>query len=200
MNQETQHIFILIPGATGPVFSSSEAENVVQNDRQSQEWEDYPKLIKGLRRLCAERPNLFIFGEHRWSGDNTQANREIAGAYLADRLCGSNGKKACYEAYLGKRVAFHLIGHSHGGNVLNEMTKRAAKACQWPSHWEIKSIIYLSTPFFKYQHQLDTTRLHQDCAIINVTNDFDLTQRVIADFAMYDFMTAIKEMQQETPG
>ncbi|SHO55430.1 hypothetical protein [Vibrio quintilis] len=213
MNHDTKHIFILIAGAVEPVCTCTipgekqhgekrpgEAQPAGSSRVAQSYWEDYPQLIRGLRRLCAERSNLLLFDEHGWSGDNTQANREIAGAYLADRLCGSNGKKAHYEEYLNHRVAFHLIGHSHGGNVLNELTKRAASASEWPSHWEIKSIVYLSTPFFKHQHQLNTTRLHQDCAIINVTNDFDLTQRVVADFSMYDLIAAIKSTEQETPG
>lgn len=142
-------------------------------------WEDNPLLRASLERLDRDYRSLDLFPFHGWSGDNSPDNREIAGAYLADRLM---------EYYHGNRtqeVHFHLLGHSHGGNVINEVCKRAAARSDWPHGWKIRSITYLSTPFFQTLHRVDTTRFHPDCKIINVINDYDLTQRVLADFNLF---------------
>lgn len=147
-------------------------------------WGENEDMIKCLHNMKEEYNNLHILEAHGWSGDNSVKNREIAGSYLADRLCGANGEKAYYKGYLDNHVSFHFIGHSHGGNVINELTKRISNLDEWPDIWKIKSITYLSTPFFKKLHQVNTIKFHKDCKIINVANKFDLTQRVIADFSL----------------
>jgi len=158
-------------------------------------WKDNVEFRNGLSDFKNKYVNCHIFEDHAWSGDNSVHNRKVAGAYLADRLCGVTGKNsyndnpiAYYQRFLKKEkypeVNFHLIGHSHGGNVINEFTKRIAKSPGWPDHWKIKSITYLSTPFFKKLHKPDTSKFHPDCKIINVFNNYDLTQRAIADFSL----------------
>lgn len=201
MSNDTKHIFILVAGTVDPVcLTANSVKRATSYTSSNNYWAENPDFIKGLKALCDEYPQLALFDAHGWSGDNTKENREIAGAYLANRLCGSNGQTAYYSGYRTKNVAFHLIGHSHGGNVLNEFTKRAAIASEWPEQWKINSITYLSTPFFKHQHQLDCRTLSEDCRIINVANDFDLTQRVIADFSMFDLVSACKLVNQNSPG
>ena len=200
MSKETKHIIVLVAGTVDPIcLSPNELKRAASYDSDNNYWAENKAFIQSLKALCNQYSNLALFDAHGWSGDNTKENREIAGAYLANRLCGSNGEAAYYEGYKRLKVAYHLIGHSHGGNVLNEFTKRAAIAPEWPEHWHIKSVTYLSTPFFKYQHILDCTKLSDDCRIVNVTNDFDLTQRVIADFSMYDLVSAWKLAHEHTP-
>lgn len=200
MSNDTIHILVLVAGTVDPIsLSPNDAVRASSYSGKNNYWAENPNFIQGLKHLCDTTPNLALFDAHGWSGDNTKENREIAGAYLANRLCGSNGENAYYSGYRNKKVAFHLIGHSHGGNVLNEFTKRAAVAEEWPDTWQIKSVLYLSTPFFKHQHQLDCSALSPDCRIINVTNDFDITQRVIADFSMYDLASAVAIVSKETP-
>jgi len=200
MSNETRHIFVLVAGTVDPIcLNPNEVTRAASYESNNNYWANNQAFIQGLKDLCEQYPHLALFDAHGWSGDNTKENREIAGAYLANRLCGSMGQQAYYAGYKSKPVAFHLIGHSHGGNVLNEFTKRAAQAAEWPDDWQIKSITYLSTPFFNHQHQLDCSVLHEDCRIINVTNDFDLTQRVIADFSMYDLVSAYKLASDHTP-
>ena len=145
-------------------------------------WQENWAFRTAIEELCRRYNNLHVFTMHGWSGDNAIANREVAGTYLANRLAGKGGEKAFYKAFLGKEVSFHLIGHSHGGNVINELTKRAAQV--WPKKWKIRSVTYLSTPFFQKLHQVNTGAFHPSCKIINVFNEFDLTQRVIADFSL----------------
>ncbi|WP_028300685.1 hypothetical protein [Oceanospirillum beijerinckii] len=200
MDFDTQHIFVLVAGTVDPIcLTPSSIKRASSYTSSNNYWAENTKFIEKLRGLCETHENLALFDAHGWSGDNTKANREIAGAYLANRLCGSNGEVAYYSGYRNRKVAFHLIGHSHGGNVLNEFTKRAAVAPEWPEQWQIKSITYLSTPFFNQLHQLDESRFASDCRIINVTNDFDLTQRVIADFSMYDLVSAYNLVKDDVP-
>lgn len=200
MDSDTKHIFVLVAGTVDPIcLTPSSIKRASSYTSSNNYWAENTKFIEKLKDLCETHENLALFDAHGWSGDNTKTNREIAGAYLANRLCGSNGEVAYYSGYRNKRVAFHLIGHSHGGNVLNEFTKRAAAAPEWPEQWQIKSITYLSTPFFNQLHQLDDSRFTSDCRIINVTNDFDLTQRVIADFSMYDLVSAYNLVKDDAP-
>ena len=197
----TKNIIVLVGGTVDPINyrSSKKIRSHSYSDEGNYYWNDSSKLIKRLNELCNEYEQIALFDAHGWSGKNTKYNREVAGKYLANRLCGSDGEDAYYSGYRNIDVAFHLIGHSHGGNVINELTKRAATAEEWPEQWKIKSIIYLSTPFFDKKHQLNTDVLAPDCKIINVVNDFDLTQRIIADFSMYDLFSAINEINEDTP-
>lgn len=147
-------------------------------------WGTNKPLRDELEKLQKKYRNLHLFVAHGWTGDNSPTNRRIAGAYLADRLCGGNGEKAYYKGFLQSEVSIHLIGHSHGGNVINEFTHRAATSKQWPKQWKIRSITYLSTPFFTRLHPVDTGAFHKDCRVLNVYCKYDLTQRVIADFSL----------------
>lgn len=200
MTNDTRNIIVLVAGTVDPVcLTPNSALRANAYDSTNNYWTDNPELINSLKELCEEYEHLALFDAHGWSGDNTKENREIAGAYLANRLCGSHGETAYYSGYRNKNVVFHLIGHSHGGNVLNEFTKRAAQADEWPSTWKINSVTYLSTPFFKHQHQVNTHVFSPDCKVINVINDFDLTQRVIADFSMHDLVSACSLVNEQTP-
>lgn len=182
------HILILVGGTTDPV-------NTYINDHRSH---SYPgpgdnfywdkKFYEGIQDLEKEFTNLKVFNYHGWSGDNAVKNREIAGAYLVNRLCGTEGEKAFYErTYQNKDIHFHLLGHSHGGNVINEMTKQMAKLKElWPQKWRVKSITYLSTPFFNSIHQakVSSRTFHPEAEVLSLFNSYDLTQRMLADFSM----------------
>lgn len=62
----------------------------------------------------------------------------------------------------------------------------------FPEHWKIKSITYLSTPFFQKKHQLNHGKLHKDCKIINVHNAYDLTQQLVANFSLVNLEGLMK--------
>jgi hypothetical protein len=147
-------------------------------------WQDNRGFRQALVELCKQYSNLHLFRVHGWSGDNAADNRRVAGAYLANRLRGAGGEKAYYKGWLDKPVAFHLIGHSHGGNVINEFTRRAAEMGNWPKLWKIRSITYLSTPFFTTLHPVNTKVFDPECKVLNVHCQYDLTQRVVADFSL----------------
>ncbi|WP_397363474.1 hypothetical protein [Olleya sp. R77988] len=113
-----------------------------------------------------------------WSGDNNNKDRTTGAnrlLYLIYRL---------YPNWKDEYVYFHFIGHSHGGNVINEYTNVIANDSSFPEKWKVKSITYLSTPFFKKQHQLKHKHLHPDCKLINVHNEYGITQRFVADFSL----------------
>ena len=148
-------------------------------------WQEDYEFRKAVAALSQDYLSFRIFAAHGWSGDNAIVNRQVAGAYLANRLCGGEGEKAYYPAWRHKSVHIHLMGHSHGGNVVNEFLQQAAKlGTAWPARWRIRSVTYLSTPFFQRLHPLNTATFDPECRIINVTDDYDLTQRVVADFSM----------------
>lgn len=191
------NIVVMVGGTVDPVNSDPKARSASyrnptlpsppdpdKNNDSDWYWGDNKLLRDALTALQKKYRNLHLFVAHGWTGDNSPTNRRIAGAYLADRLCGGNGEKAYYQGYLHKEVAFHLIGHSHGGNVINELTQRAATSKSWPKQWKIRSITYLSTPFFTRLHPVNTGTFDKDCRVLNVYCKYDLTQRVIADFSM----------------
>jgi len=187
------HILVLVAGTTDPINADDIGKRAHSYDSEYMYWDnDFTKQIK---EFCNEYKNLKLFPFHGWTGDNSIKNREVAGAYLVNRLCGAEGQKAFYEeSYQNKKIIFHLLGHSHGGNVINEMTKQMDKlGDKWPETWKVKSITYLSTPFFNKIHQVKVTdkTFHKDVEILSLFNDYDLTQRMLADFSMEPLAGAI---------
>jgi hypothetical protein len=178
------HILVLVAGTTEPVNVGSHRATSYDSNSTKIYWDK--DFIDGLEVFQKKHKNFVIFNFHGWSGDNRAANRKIAGKYLANRLCGGDGEKAFYSGYKSKIVNFHLLGHSHGGNVVNEMTQQiAALGNQWPEKWKVKSIIYLSTPFFNKLHPVKTGGfIHKDARVLNAYNKYDLTQRMLADFSL----------------
>lgn len=173
-------------GTAGGPYWGTDSKSLAQRKLDDPDWYwfDNEKMRAAVARLRERYTNLHVFTAHGWSGDNSPRNREVAGAYLADRLCGGNGEPAYYAAWKKREVSFHLIGHSHGGNVINELTRRVAESKDWPATWKIRSVTYLSTPFFRRLHPVKTGGFHADCRVINVFNQYDITQRVIADFSL----------------
>jgi hypothetical protein len=126
-----------------------------------------------------------------WSGDNDTKERNLAADRLLDLFL------RVYKFWKNQEVHLHLIGHSHGGNVINQFTELIATNEHFPKLWKIKSITYLSTPFFQKKHQLNHAKLHKDCKIINVHNEYDLTQQLIADFSLVNLEGLLKSFQME---
>ncbi len=135
-------------------------------------WEDVKDLKPQYLDLHVE--DTFF----SWSGDNNTEDRNEAAERLLDLLL------RVYSNWTHKEIHLHLIGHSHGGNVINQFTNHITENPDFPRNWKVKSITYLSTPFFKEQHQLNHEKLHADCKIINVYNEYDITQRFVADFTL----------------
>lgn len=67
-------------------------------------------------KLQSEADDLRIF---RWSGENRESIRRIAGERLHEHLCRLNEKCA------NEARRFHVVAHSHGGNVLWHALLRA---------------------------------------------------------------------------
>ena len=178
-------ILVFVPGTTDPV-NSTPAQHAA-NASYWQGKDDY--MLARVKQLKSEYLDLHIMHEEfSWSGDNSKAEREKAGNGLRELLYARKKDQkhgeALYKGWINKAVSLHLIGHSHGGNVINEFTKAIKAKGDFPKLWKIKSITYLSTPFFTKMHQVDTSHFHPKCRIINVFNRYDLTQRVIADYTM----------------
>lgn len=204
---DIQNLLILIGGTTDPVNTEDNRsqghsrpgvssgidywgmplDELAKHNLQDLDWywQKDQEFRARLVSLQQEYLGLAIFAAHGWSGDNCIANRRVAGAYLANRLCGGEGEKPFYPGWRNKRVDLHLLAHSHGGNVVNEFLQQTEKlGAVWPARWRIHSVTYLSTPFFPNLHPLSTAKFAPECRVINVVNDYDLTQRVVADFNM----------------
>ena len=200
--RDVLHLVVLVAGTSDAINSFNTPDHRAvsypsvkkENVSPGQYWD--AAFYGELKKLIKSNPKaLELFDFHGWSGDNRQGNREVAGAYLVNRLVGANNEKPFYsKSYQSKTIHIHLIGHSHGGNVINEMTQQMAKlGSKWPSTWKVKSFTYLSTPFFQKLHQVKLGGfVHPQAEVLNVYNDYDLTQRMLADFSMYTLHDAIQ--------
>jgi len=193
-------IIMFVAGTTDPGNTFREkydANSTYWTDRVTESKKNLWKKIKNFSYPDKQFNDLHISEEFfSWSGDNNTEERNLASERLFDlimRLYGTASRKE-------KVHHLHLIGHSHGGNVINQFTELITNSemiakskvlkengiKEFPKLWEIKSITYLSTPFFNNKHQLNHTKTHKDCKIINVRNKYDITQRFIADFSLHN--------------
>lgn len=163
-------------------------------------------LWNNIKKLKPQFLDLHIEGEFfSWSGDNDTKERIQASERLFDLIL------RVYSGWKNQEVHLHLIGHSHGGNVINQFTElvsskemiakstilKPRKITEFPKLWKVKSITYLSTPFFQKKHQLNHGKLHKECKIINVHNDYDLTQQLVANFSLNNLEGLLKSFQME---
>lgn len=160
-------------------------------------WDGNPKFVNALIDFQKSHDHVHVFQDHGWSGDNCKGNRILAGSYLGDWFVGVNGFETALPTYLNRKVSFHMIGHSHGGNVINEFTREIAKIA-WPSDWKVKSYVYLSTPFFQTIHKPNPARNHGSAKVCNVFCQYDLTQVAIADFSLRQ-LTAVTDLVVSAP-
>ena len=187
--RDVLHLVMLISGTTDPVNSFTDDDHGARSYQQRKRktyWDT--AFYEGIQALVKANPKAQLFDFHGWSGDNRKGNREVAGAYLVNRLVGANKETAFYgHTYQKKTIHIHLVGHSHGGNVINEMTRQMEKlGSKWPATWKVKSFTYLSTPFFKTLHQVKVgSFVHPQAEVLNVYNDYDMTQRMLADFSLF---------------
>lgn len=197
-------VMVLVAGTVDPV-NSSLTTNANSYDRAAHDprfkkesgkdsdyyWDGNEDFINPIVAFQKSYDHVHLFSDHGWSGDNCVSNRKLAGSILGDWLCGS-GMKPALPAYLNRKVSFHFIGHSHGGNVINEVTRRITQN-NWPSDWKVKSVTYLSTPFFQTIHKPNVGKFHAAAKICNVFCQYDLTQTAIADFSLRQ-LTAVTNM------
>ena len=197
-------VMVLVAGTVDPV-NSSLTKNANSYDRAAHDprfkkesgkdsdyyWDGNEDFINPIVAFQKSYDHVHVFSDHGWSGDNCVSNRKLAGSILGDWLCGS-GMKPALPAYLNRKVSFHFIGHSHGGNVINEVTQRITQN-KWPSTWKVKSVTYLSTPFFQKIHKPNVGKFHAAAKICNVFCQYDLTQTAIADFSLRQ-LTAVTDV------
>jgi hypothetical protein len=194
-SEEVFHLLILVAGTTDPTNTFTDAGHraISYKSKDTKKYWD-KAFYDGINELVASTRNTSLFDMHGWSGDNRKGNREVAGAYLVNRLVGANKEKAFYgPSYKKKKVYIHLVGHSHGGNVMNEMTQQIYKlGKKWPATWKVKSFTYLSTPFFQKLHKVKVGDfVHPQAEVLNAYNDYDYTQRMLADFSLFTLHEAV---------
>ncbi|KPA12315.1 hypothetical protein MHK_007471 [Candidatus Magnetomorum sp. HK-1] len=186
------HVLVLVPGTTAPVndlflfLLGDENESSHSSRSGFSYWdecfiEDIFRLKKKIVNNNKDNVhfNFELYTDFSWTGDNSHVERVMGGKRLAREL---NRKYS--SLWSSNEVFFHLIGHSHGGNVINAFTNEISKGSIFFEKWYVKTIVYLSTPFFKKIEQPDASKLHKSVLIFNIKNKFDLTQRFIADFSI----------------
>ncbi len=192
------HVFVLVPGTTRPVnnlfdfITSSDGDHSAGSSYWYSQFLPYIHELKKQADTQNEGDKQYqseLYLDFSWGGENNFTERVKTGQNLANKLWQKfNGKWGC------KPVYFHLIGHSHGGNVINNLTNALSasnKALKFGDQWFIKSITYLSTPFFQKIEQPASDRIHSTALILNSRNYYDLTQRFVADFT-------VKQVTQQT--
>ncbi|MEN7551233.1 hypothetical protein AAG747_25165 [Rapidithrix thailandica] len=182
-------IIMFVPGTTDPLNLTGANHQANKDywrrihteggDHGGSEAGGQENLWQSVKKLKPQFLDLHIEDEFfSWSGDNNHEARVEGAERLLDLFL------RVYKNWQDQEVYLHLIGHSHGGNVINQFTEVIANDSRFPEPWKVKSITYLSTPFFKEQHQLNHSKLHKECKIINVHNEYDITQRFVADFTL----------------
>jgi hypothetical protein len=192
-------IVMFVPGTTDPVNTKGEKHQAnteywrgIDEKTRKETKESVTNFWHKIKELKPQYLDLHIEGDFfSWSGDNNTAERKIAADRLLDLLM------KVYPGFKNKEAHLHLIGHSHGGNVINQFTELIATDKRFPLLWKIKSITYLSTPFFQKKHQLNHSKVHSACKIINVHNGYDLTQQLIADFSLVNLEGLLKSFQMD---
>jgi len=188
VNKKIVDIIMFVAGTTDPINIKGEKHQANKNywrDSQNNFWAKVKELKPQYLDLHIE-DSFFS-----WSGDNNTEERNLAADRLLDLFV------RVYPGFKNREVHLHLIGHSHGGNVINQFTNLIATDKRFPKLWKTKSITYLSTPFFQKKHQLNHAKLHKDCKIINVHNEYDLTQRLVADFSLVNLEVFLRNFQME---
>lgn len=206
-------VVMFVAGTTDPINTTGERHQAntrywqaIDAELKQKTKESYNNFWHKIQEIKLHYLDLHIEGEFfSWSGDNDTKERNHASERLLDVMLRT------YRFWRNQEVHLHLIGHSHGGNVINqfselitskEMIGKSAvlkknNFTEFPASWKIKSITYLSTPFFQKKHQLNHGKLHQECKIINVHNEYDLTQQLIADFSLLNMEGLLKSFQME---
>lgn len=184
----TKHILILVPGTTDPINLKENKDN----DADITYW-DLP-FLNGVKKFAKEFPDLLLIEHFRWSGDNQIDARQEAARGLLDLV----KRISVLERNIpGNRVNLHFICHSHGGNVIHEFSNFAMQDPEIPETLKVRSIVYLSTPFFNDQAQINTDILHPHCDIINAYNKYDLTQRFVANFSMHQMPSLLYKLEND---
>ena len=206
-------VVMFVAGTTDPINTKGEKYQAntyywsgIDEKTKKETAESVNNFWHKIKELKPKYLNLHIEGEFfSWSGDNDTKERNLASERLLDLLL------RVYRFWRNQEVHLHLVGHSHGGNVINQFTElitskemiskskilKANKFTKFPDLWKVKSITYLSTPFFQKKHQLNHGKLHPACKIINVHNGYDLTQQLIANFSLVNLEGLIKSFQIE---
>lgn len=189
-------LVMMVAGTTDPINTKGlkhEANTTYWDGKDKDGNASLVNFWAKVKELKPQFHNLHIEGKFfSWSGDNDTQERNLAADRLLDLI------KREYPGFKRKEVHLHLIGHSHGGNVINQFTNliTTEKGKAFPELWKIKSITYLSTPFFQNKHQLNHAKLHPACKIINVHNGYDLTQQFVADFSLINLEVLIRNLNK----
>jgi hypothetical protein len=149
----------------------------------------------GFDKESKEAVGELVDARFDWSERNSISEREEYGEKLAKyvkKVVDEIGQKISNH----KEIKIHLISHSHGGQLLNEMVNNIEE--QYLNN--IQSLTYLSTPFFTGGLHRPKKPLSPTCKVVNVYNEFDLTQFMIADFSVHSLYQLIGQLEKSKEG
>lgn len=171
------HVIIPVAGTTQPLnFSANSRRD--GNEADATYWDTYAHFRPAVMALTKRFEIHDIWWGFGWNGWNSVEERRIAGVRLFEEI------KRRYGDLLCDRLRLHFICHSHGGQLVNEAITML-DSDPLAMYWKVQSVTYLSTPFFREIHPLQM----RHCAargftIVNVSNSYDLTQRIVAGFSI----------------
>lgn len=114
-------VVMFVAGTTDPINTNGkkhEANTTYWQDKDEKNEVSKASFWAKLKELGPQFQNLYIEGQfYSWSGDNDTAERNIAAERLMELL------SRVYHFNKNQEVSLHLIGHSHGGNVINQFSE-----------------------------------------------------------------------------
>ncbi len=192
------YYFIFVPGTTVPLNEESSKngknrsdstywnEHVFKNEFESF-LEDYSK--ENNIDIINTKKNKFIDTTFSWSGKNLIKDRGEAGENLSHKVSTIIAK--IKEKYNTNNINIHLLSHSHGGQLINEMINHTSEE----NLQYLASLTYLSTPFFQKDLHFPKKSVPDKCQILNIYNKFDLTQTFVADLNLENIYKFIEELK-----
>lgn len=101
-------------------------------------WQTDGPLVTTLER---DSPGTFAWVPFHWSGKNLESERQRAARHLSTVI----------NELETQRRPYHLVGHSHGGNVIWQALQRSSKRGELPY---LKTWTTIGTPFMIYRSYL----------------------------------------------
>jgi hypothetical protein len=120
----------------GPVLITVHGTFAAHGDDTGSAWwqqgSDFAAKIQESTKLAKIIP-------FHWNGNNSEPERREAGRLLARRIMDLENNA----------VPYHLIGHSHGGNVIWHALQQELRRSNLPN---LQSWTTVGTPFFRFRH------------------------------------------------
>ncbi|MBZ4188372.1 hypothetical protein [Niabella beijingensis] len=167
-----------IPGLS--LFFKEEQEPEKKSDKEYTYYKDYSDWDAYMKKMKNELSNRLNIDNEVLVFDfdaEDAAERKKEAAKLTAQI---KAKTASWTDY---RSCFHFVGLGQGGNVANECIEELSKEEAFKDKWWVKSVVYVATPLYRYQHTFDEQRAFRGKGTkYAFGNRFDLTAQAIEYF------------------